>query len=164
MLRRIDPSFEPRREGDFRAVNRDGFMVDLITPAPRDIMRVRPPKRLGNAPADMTAMEVEKLQWLVEAPRFEAMAIAENGLPVHMVVADPRFFAAHKLWLAERPDRERVKRDRDRQQALAVAALLAGPLATADHGDAALTQLPMPLRDGLRQALAAAPAPEPPVW
>jgi hypothetical protein len=159
----VDRSFAIRRDGDFRAVNRDGFMVDMITPTKRDLRRRAPPPRLGTAAEDLEAVEIDKLHWLVEAPRFAAVAIAENGLPVRMVAADPRFFAAHKLWLGERQDREPEKRGRDRLQGEAVAGLLAGGLSTLSLDDAALMQLPRPLVAALRGAVAAC-ALAPPAW
>jgi hypothetical protein len=157
LLRKVDRSFAIRRDGDFRAVNRDGFMVDLITAEPRDLRRRMPPRRLGTAAEDLEAVEIGKLQWLVEAPRFAAVAIAENGLPVRMVAADPRFFAAHKLWLADREDREPEKRGRDRLQGEAVAGLLAGPLSNLPLDDASLSQLPAALAARLREAIATTP-------
>jgi hypothetical protein len=164
LLRKVDRSFAIRRDGDFRAVNRDGFMVDLITPAPRDLRRRAHPPRLGTAAEDLQAVEIDKLHWLVEAPRFAAVAIAENGLPVRMVAADPRFFAAHKLWLAERPDREPEKRGRDRLQGEAVAGLLAGALSSLPVDDARLSQLPAALGAALRKAVARGPGTVPPAW
>ncbi len=110
-------------------------------------------QRLSATIEDMAAAEIGKLQWLVEAPRFTANAIAENGLPVRMVAADPRFFAAHKLWLAEREDREPEKRGRDRLQGEAVAGLLAGALSTLPLDDASLSQLPLALVARLRVAV-----------
>lgn len=92
---------------------------------------------------------------------FTAVTIAGNGLPMRMVAADPRFFAAHKLWMAERGDREPEKRGRDRLQAHAIAALLAGPLSTLPLDDSALSQLPPPLRKSLRAAVDAAVSPPP---
>lgn len=157
LLRKIDRSFAIRRDGDFRAVNRDGFMVDLITAAPRDLRRRMAAPRLSVGVEDLEAAEIGKLQWLVEAPRFTATAIAENGLPVRMVAADPRFFAAHKLWLAEREDREPEKRGRDRLQGAAVAGLLAGALSSLKLDDASLSQLPVALAARLREAVAEAP-------
>jgi hypothetical protein len=164
LLRKVDRSFAIRRDGDFRAVNRDGFMVDLITAAPRDLRRRAPRPRLGTAAEDLEAVEIGKLQWLIEAPRFESIAIAENGLPVRMVAADPRFFAAHKLWLAEREDREPEKRGRDRLQAEAVAGLLAGALSSLPLDDGSLSQLPAALAVGLREAVAAGPSAAPLQW
>ncbi len=157
LLRKIDRSFDIRRDGDFRAVNRDGFMVDLITPAARDMRRRAPRPRLSAATEDLEAAEIGKLQWLVEAPRFTSVAIAENGLPVRMVAADPRFFAAHKLWLAEREDREPDKRGRDRMQGAAVAGLLAGALNSLALDDTSLSQLPTALAMQLREAVQRAP-------
>jgi hypothetical protein len=42
-----------------------------------------------------------------------------------MVVPDPRAFALHKFWLSGQPDREPVKKQRDRDQGLAVVRLVA---------------------------------------
>ena len=41
-----------------------------------------------------------------------------------MTVPDPRAFALHKFWLSGQPDREPLKKQRDRGQALAVAQLV----------------------------------------
>ena len=46
-------------------------------------------------------------------------------MPVWISAADPRWWAAHKLWLAEEPTREPLKRHRDQDQGYAVAAMLA---------------------------------------
>jgi hypothetical protein len=164
LLRKVDRSFAIRRDGDFRAVNRDGFMVDLIPAAPRDLRRRAPRPRLGTAAEDLEAVEIGKLQWLVEAPRFASVAIAENGLPVRMVAADPRFFAAHKLWLAEREDREPEKRGRDRLQGEGVAGLLAGALSGLPVDDGSLSQLPAALATRLREAVLSAPQGASPEW
>jgi hypothetical protein len=163
LLRQIDRSFAVRHDGHYRAVSSSGFMVDLISAQPKDVLRPRPARRLSRGIEDLEAAEIDKLQWLVEAPRFTAVAIAENGLPLRMVAADPRFFAAHKLWLAERPDRDPDKKGRDRQQALAVAELLAGRLSNLPMDDAALSQLPAVLRGRLREAVSAVD-PHRPAW
>ncbi len=41
-----------------------------------------------------------------------------------MRVPDPRAFALHKAWLSERPDREPVKKSRDRAQAVLVTQMI----------------------------------------
>jgi hypothetical protein len=46
------------------------------------------------------------LEWLVSSPRFEATAIAEDGMPVWLSCIDPRAFALHKFWLSKRETRE----------------------------------------------------------
>ena len=101
VLQQVDGSFERSRE-PFRARNRDGYIVDILE-----------------------AMSVEGLAWHESAPAFEAVAIDERGEPLRLVASDPRVFAIHKYWLAQRLDREPIKKPRDLQQARVVAALTA---------------------------------------
>ena len=42
---------------------------------------------------------------------------------MRLVTVDPRVFAIHKHWIANRPDRDPLKRRRDAEQAVTVAAL-----------------------------------------
>ena len=139
ILQRADRSFE-RTSQTYRAVNRDGFMVDLISPL-HD-----PPwagnDRLGSDPTDLTAVEIEGLSWHVSAPSFSAVAIDARGEPVRIVTTDPRVFAAHKLWLSKRKDREAIKRKRDGVQARAVGALVATHMAHLPYDRAELRMLP----------------------
>lgn len=120
LLRRVDASFEPMQGTSFRAVNGDGFMIDLIIPA-RDL-RVHTP--ITFADNDLIAVELPNLHWLVNAPKHEAVVICSDGRPALMRVPDPRAFALHKAWLSGRPDREPVKKGRDRAQAVLVAELV----------------------------------------
>ena len=62
------------------------------------------------------------IQWLVNAPKLEAVGVDEKGWPFPLRVPDPRAFALHKAWLSGLPDRSPVKRPRDLSQARAVAA------------------------------------------
>lgn len=168
-LRRIDGSFFAQGPGSFRAVSASGFMVDLIVAEPRHRMRVVPPsrRRLGGAGGDddLLAVEVPGLEMIVDAPRFGSVAVAEDGLPVWISAADPRWWAAHKLWLARQTDREPLKRGRDREQAQAVAAMLGRHWNAPDLSDAALSSIPAPLRQELRHLVAtAAQAGPSPVW
>lgn len=159
-LRKVDKTFAPIADACFRAVSAGGMMVDLITPEPKQVMSVSPrrKRRLGGraefmAVEDIEAVEVPRLEMIVDAPRMTAVAVAEDGLPVWIPAADPRWWAAHKLWLASEPSREPVKRQRDRDQGLAVAQLLALAWGEADMSDEALASIPVPLRQQLRQAL-----------
>jgi hypothetical protein len=123
LLRKVDRSFE-KSNRTFRAVNRDGYLVDLIKP-----MRSPPWKedreKVGDSPTDLTAAEIRGLTWHESAPAFEAIAIDERGDPLRIVATDPRVWAAHKLWLSKQPDRDAVKSQRDAEQARTVAALVA---------------------------------------
>jgi hypothetical protein len=124
LLQKIDRSFE-RSKQTFRAINSEGYLVDLIKP-----MRNPPWKNAGEREQvgmdadDLLAAEMEGLVWHESAPPFEAIAIDEKGEPLHIVATDPRVWVAHKLWLSKREDREHVKRRRDEAQARSISHLL----------------------------------------
>lgn len=120
LLKRADRSFECIRKRGFRAANAGQFMVDLIMP-PRGMHDSDP---VSFAAEDLVAAEVPGLQWLLNAPKIDTVAIDEEGWPTPLRVPDPRAFALHKAWLANRPDRDSVKKPRDQAQAQAVAALV----------------------------------------
>ncbi|MFZ4539767.1 GSU2403 family nucleotidyltransferase fold protein [Propionivibrio sp.] len=60
LLRKVDSTFEVVEHEAFRAVNKTGFMVDLIMPT-RDM---RHPEKVAFAVGDLAAVEVPNLQWL----------------------------------------------------------------------------------------------------
>jgi len=123
LLQKIDRSFT-RSTQPFRAVNRDGYLVDLIKPLRNPPWADEGP-RVGGNPDDLLAVETEGLAWHECAPSFEAVTIDERGEPCRIVATDPRVWAAHKLWLSKRQDREPVRRRRDAAQARVVARLVA---------------------------------------
>ncbi len=112
-LRQVDKTFQVSSRDQFRAINKDGFMVDFIT-QDKVILLSAPPKMSEGV---LQAVEVPNLEWLANAPRIEQVVIAADGQPVLMSVSDPRAFALHKAWLSQRHDREPVKKQRDLNQA-----------------------------------------------
>ena len=159
ILQRVDRSFE-RTGQAFCAVNRDGYLVDLIKP-----MRNPPWKAdastIGDFPDDLAAAENAGLAWHESAPAFEAIAIDEQGEPLRIVTSDPRVFAAHKLWLSKRADRQPIKRHRDREQAEAVAALTTSHLQHLPFDRDALRMLPKDVVDDVAPLFASKPSPPP---
>jgi hypothetical protein len=123
LLRTVDTSFAPVRPGSFRAGNREGYLVDLIRPEARDVMRDRSKPALTELPEDLQGAAIFGLGWLINSPKMDVTAIDERGYPVRMVVIDPRAFALHKAWISEREDREPVKARRDFEQAQAAAVI-----------------------------------------
>ena len=122
ILKKADRSFDLLGKKSFRAVNKEGYMVDLIKPEPKSLL-LNENRQVGNAD-DLMAAEIKNLQWLVSAPKFDQIVIGEDGFPANMVVPDPRAFAVHKLWVSNQKDREAVKKKRDRSQAWAVCKLI----------------------------------------
>lgn len=147
LLRKVDHSFEIVGKAGFRAANRDGYIVDLITPAPKAPILPSGRRRIGSDSDDLTAVEITGLSWLVNSPKASVTAIDLRGYPVVMTVPDPRAFALHKAWLAERADRHPQKRRRDRAQAELVAGLLVRYLPHLPFEDPILGALPAALRN-----------------
>ncbi|MEL7048859.1 MAG: nucleotidyltransferase domain-containing protein [Pseudomonadota bacterium] len=118
LLRSVDATFT-HKQGEFRAMNDDGYYVDLIRPAEPDEF-FKSAKGIGDN--DLVPVAIMGLQWLMNAPRFESVAIAEDGMPVQISSIDPRVYAIYKQWLATKAQgRDALKKRRDRAQALAVA-------------------------------------------
>jgi hypothetical protein len=146
ILKRVDASFD-RSKDTFRAVNRDGYLVDLVKPMQNPPWKAAPDK-VGSDPEDLSAVQIEGLVWLQNSPPFEAVAIDEKGEPVRIVAPDPRVWAVHKLWLSKRADRQPIKRHRDAAQAEAVGALVANYLTHLPFEAEQLRMLPKELVAG----------------
>lgn len=114
-LHKADKTFAVQRNL-FRTVNADGYFVDIIRPMLKNEASIEEYDLGGVVPA-----AIDGLKWLVNSPRFEATAIAEDGLPVWMSCIDPRAFALHKLWVSQQLLRDPLKKRRDALQASAVA-------------------------------------------
>lgn len=124
MLRDADRSFAVVGARGFRAVNRDGYQVDLIKPMPKDVLVSQEPDAIGGAD-DLQAAHIPNMRWVANAPKFEAVAVGEDGMPVPMACPDPRAFALYKLWMGTQDrTRDPLKRARDVEQAHAVAGIV----------------------------------------
>ncbi len=121
VLKKADRSFK-RSKQLYRAINKDGYMADLIVPEPKNPL-VTAQEQMGDE-YDLKASGIGSLRWLVNAAKVEAVVIDKKGYPFRMVVPDPRAFAIHKLWVSEQPNRKADKAKRDREQAITVADLI----------------------------------------
>ncbi len=157
LLRKVDRSFE-RTPEPFRARNATGYLVDLIKPMPKPPWRSER-EEIGPSADDLAAVSIDGPGWLENAPLFETVVIDERGGPLRFVASDPRVFAAHKLWMSTRPDRDPVKRGRDAAQAAAVGALTGRYLTHLPYDAKALRMIPRRL---FEQASGLFQAPEPP--
>jgi hypothetical protein len=148
LLRKVDKSFE-RTNQTFRAVNKEGYIVDLVRPQ-RNPPWQQERERIGEAEDELAAAPINGLAWHESAPTFEAVAIDERGGPLRIVTSDPRVFAAHKLWMSKRTDREPTKRRRDAAQAEAVAQLVARYLTHLPYDADELRMIPRDLFEDAR--------------
>jgi len=122
LLMKVDSSFSVMAKQGFRAVNKTGYMVDLIRPTPSPPWK-NMPKCLGGE-GDLEAADIPKLDWLVSSPKLSQVVIGADGFPAQMIVPDPRAFVIHKLWLSRQKDRNPLKKPRDLAQARAVGRLI----------------------------------------
>ncbi|WP_297501030.1 nucleotidyltransferase domain-containing protein [Ferrovum sp.] len=126
LLQKTDPSFAAVYRNGFRAVNRDGYFVDLVKPEPTPPWR-KEPEGLSETSVeslDLVAVPIRSLHWLLSSPKITEVVIGSDGAPAPMVCADPRSFALHKLWLSSQLSRDPLKKSRDHAQAMAVASMV----------------------------------------
>ena len=146
-LKRADQSFRRSSGQYYRAINQNGFMVDLIHPI--DDLLANTDDRVNEE--DLVGTGIEGLEWLVNAPKLDGVVIGEDGIPLRCWSVDPRAFALHKAWVAGRADREPVRRIRDHAQSREVARIAKHYLGM-EMSDPALSALPSFMRrfaDGL---------------
>lgn len=123
LLRKVDSSFKIESQKSFRAYNKDGYYVDLIVPENKQYMMMRDDRMVPSV-EDLYGAPIKGLDWLVNSPKIEATVIDTSGHPLYMSCVDPRVFALHKLWMSKQEDRHPFKKNRDREQAMSVAALV----------------------------------------
>jgi len=121
LLEKADKTFKLAGKGHYRAVNDDGFMVELVKMAPDPPSKVESQHLASPSIGDLTAVEMQGLKWLNSAPLLKKMLIGGDGVPLEMVVPDPRYFALNKLWISQKEDRDPIKRPRDLEQAKVIA-------------------------------------------
>ena len=108
VLKSIDASYKINPRKPYQALDADGYEVELLAapschPLPRD-----------EAFAPMQTL-IEQ-EWLLLGSPLSAVVATERGRACPLTVPDPRFMGLHKLWLADKPERNPVKRDKDRRQ------------------------------------------------
>ena len=150
LLKRVDRSF--RKTRPYQIVNDDSYLVDLIRPPGKHEMFIASP-RPSMDDEDFEPAAIAGLSWLVNAPKYDEIAIAQDGMPVRIRTIDPRAYALHKLWLSHQPNRKAIKTARDLLQARAVAAVAIDWLSLSfDAND--LTALPTELMAGVAELTA----------
>lgn len=122
VLKKVDPSFRVRRTQKYTAVNKDGFEVDILRREP--IGGDPHPVRLSGDEDDFWVAHAPNAHQLLDAPAFSAVIVASNGAMARMNTLHPLAFARFKHWMAQLPDRDPRKRQRDELQAMAVEAVV----------------------------------------
>jgi hypothetical protein len=111
-LKSADPTFTVNTEREFQARNAKAYEVELLV-APSRVATMH--RREQPRPVPLPEQE-----WLLPGRRVDQVVPCRDGSAARLVVPDPRWFALHKLWLADKPSRNPLKREKDRKQGLAL--------------------------------------------
>jgi hypothetical protein len=108
VLKSIDSSYAVSKKKPYQALNSEGYEVELLAaPSCHPL-----PKDQGFAPMP-TLVEQE---WLLLGRPVSAVVATVRSRACPLTVPDPRFMALHKLWLADKPERNPAKKEKDRRQ------------------------------------------------
>ena len=146
-LQSVDRSFRRSCGRACTIANKDGYVVALIKSQGLGRIMREVQARLSDDLDEPAATTTDSSRWLLNAPKFEAMAFDERGLPLRIVTLDPRVFALQKQRIVENdPTRDPAERVRDEQQANLVARIVTRHLGL-KFDDSVLSGLPRAFRD-----------------
>ena len=111
-LKAVDPTFTMNTEREFQARNADAYEVDLLV-APSRARTLGPRDRPRPIP-------LASQEWLLLGRPVDQVVPCRDWSAARLVVPDPRWFALHKLWLADQENRNPLKRRKDLAQGKAV--------------------------------------------
>jgi len=122
LLRLIDPSFIQDSDIPYRFRNKEGMLIELISPISQKMSFQS--YREDPLFTDIIDLEMEGMQWLENSRIFESMVIDETGAFAIIPTIHPLEFAVYKHWLSTQPGREVLKKNRDYQQSQLVTQLI----------------------------------------
>ena len=108
MLKAVDETFTENTERPFQARNAAGYEVEVLA-APSVLVSYPSTERLR--PTGLPEQE-----WLLKGTQVEQIVMDRTNMPARLVVPDPRWMGLHKLWLSDKPRRNRLKIKKDRAQ------------------------------------------------
>lgn len=118
MLKAVDSTFTINSERDFQARNAKAYEVELL---------VAPSRAATLGDRDQPRpIPLPEQEWLLLGRPVDQVVGCRDGSPARIVAPDPRWFALHKLWMADQAKRNPLKRPKDRQQGLALLDTIAG--------------------------------------
>lgn len=112
LLKAVDSTFTVNTERTFQARNAAAYEVELL---------VAPSRAATLAASDNPRpIALPEQEWLLLGRPVDQVVPCRDATAARMVVPDPRWFALHKLWLADQDKRNPFKRGKDRAQGLGV--------------------------------------------
>jgi hypothetical protein len=156
MLKAVDPTFTINSERDFQARNASAYEVELL---------VAPSRAATLAKTDRPQpIPLPEQEWLLLGRPVDQVVACRDGSPARIVAPDPRWFALHKLWMAEQAKRNPLKRPKDLKQGLALLNAVAEAMPHYPLDDAFVAAIPEALKPMWRQWEVQRPAAHPGNW
>ena len=121
VLRKADPSFHVLRNQLQTAVNDDGYEIDIIRRNAKD--GDPHPLRMSSSEDDLWAVQVSSGEKMVAGRKFQQLVVATSGQMAMMQTLHPLDFVRIKTALSSDPQRDPLKRPRDKVQAEVVQSL-----------------------------------------
>jgi len=122
LLKLIDKSFEPDAQVPYRFRNKEGVLLEVLSPVQNK--SAFDGLQSSDDFAQMTALTMEGMQWLENSRLFKTMVIADNGKCATLSTIHPLEFAIYKNWLSTVHDRNILKKNRDHAQSRLVTQLI----------------------------------------
>jgi len=122
LLKLIDKSFEPDTQVPYRFRNKEGVLLEVLSPVQNK--SAFDGVQSSDDFAQMTALTMEGMQWLENSRLFKTMVIADNGKCATLSTIHPLEFAIYKNWLSTVHDRNILKKNRDHAQSKLVTQLI----------------------------------------
>ncbi|MGH9919121.1 MAG: GSU2403 family nucleotidyltransferase fold protein, partial [Nitrososphaerales archaeon] len=108
VMKRVDATYTINTERTFQVRNANGYEIELLLP--KSLEQTLPPNET------LRPIALAEQDWLLPGRRVEHVVCGLDGQPCRMIAPDPRYFALHKLWLAQKPSRNPLKRPKDEKQ------------------------------------------------
>jgi len=156
MLKAVDPTFTVNTERTFQARNARAYEVEILA-APSRIATMARTDRPRPVP-------LPEQEWLLEGKAVDQVVVCRDGSPARIVAPDPRWFALQKLWMADQPKRNPLKRDKDRAQGTLLLNAVAEAMPQYPLDDAFEAGLPGELAPYFVHWSERRPAPPAPTW
>lgn len=112
VLKEADMTYLVNTERPFQARNSKAYEVEILS---------APSRIAGQVSQDRPRpIPLPEQEWLLNGRWVDRVVGVRDGEAARMVVPDPRWFALHKLWMAEKPERDPQKKPKDFKQGIAV--------------------------------------------
>jgi len=122
LLKLIDKSFEQDTKVPYRFRNKEGVLLEVISPMQEKKAFASQQKYTHFD--DILALDMEGMQWLENSRIFKSMVVGLSGKCALLSTIHPLEFSVYKSWLSKQADRNIHKKNRDYQQSQLVTQLM----------------------------------------